>query len=75
MSIQSKRLSEIFWKIVQSTIWRKTLLKGYINDFSVYYNTVDITNIIDIHEYLMEKHKIMFRSNKKVFIVLLSFSG
>ena len=42
MSIQSKRLSEMFWKIVQSTIWRKTLLKGYINDFSVYYNTVDI---------------------------------
>ena len=37
---------------------KKTGLNGYIYDFSVDYNTIDTSNIIDIHKYLMKKHDI-----------------
>ena len=36
----------------------KTELHGYIYDFFVDYNIIDISNIINIHKYLMEKHDI-----------------
>ena len=33
-----------------------TGLNGYVFKFSVEYNTIDTSNIIDIHKYLMKKH-------------------
>ena len=33
-------------------------LNGYVFEFSVEYNTIDTSNIIDIHKYLMKKHDI-----------------
>ena len=34
---------------------KKTGLNGYVYEFSVDYNIIDTSNIIDIHEYLMKK--------------------
>ena len=35
-----------------------TGLNGYVFEFSVEYNTIDTSNIIDIHKYLMKKHDV-----------------
>ena len=37
---------------------KKTGLNGYFYDFSVNYNAIDTSNIVDIHKYLMKKHDI-----------------
>ena len=37
---------------------KKTGLNGYVYDFSVDYNIIDTSNIIDIHKYFMNKHDI-----------------
>ena len=36
----------------------KTGLNGYVNEISVDCNSADISNIVDIHKYLMKKHNI-----------------
>ena len=36
---------------------KKTGLKGYIYDFSVDYDDIAVSDILDIHEYLMKKKK------------------
>ena len=37
---------------------KKTGLKGYVYDFSVDYDAISISDITDIHKYLMEKNEI-----------------
>ena len=37
---------------------KKTGLKGYVYDFSVDYNAIAVSDILDIHKYLMKKHDI-----------------
>ena len=37
---------------------KKAGLNGYVYDFSVDYNIIDINDIINIHKYLMEKYDI-----------------
>ena len=37
---------------------KKTGLNGYVYDFSVDYNTIEVDDILDIHKYLMEKNNI-----------------
>ena len=37
---------------------KKTGLNGYVYDFGVDFNSVDTSNIINIHKYLMKKHGI-----------------
>ena len=37
---------------------QKKGLKGYIKDFSVDYDDINISDIEDIHKYLMKKHNI-----------------
>ena len=37
----------------------KTGLKGYVYDFSVDYNAIAVSDILDIQKYLMEKNKIV----------------
>ena len=37
---------------------KKTRLNGYVYEFSLGYNTIDTSNIINIHKYLMKKHDI-----------------
>ena len=37
---------------------KKTGLNGNLYDFSVNFNVIDTSNIIDIHKYLMKKHGI-----------------
>ena len=34
---------------------RKTALKDYVYDFSVDYDSIEVSNILDIDKYLMEK--------------------
>ena len=38
---------------------KKTGLTGYVYDFSVDYDSIDVDNIKDIHKYLMKKNDIM----------------
>ena len=49
---------------------KKTGLNGYAYEFSVDYNIIKTSIIIDINNYLMKKwYKIMFRIIKKMFIL------
>ena len=50
-------------------IWKKAELNGTVNIFSVDYNAIDISNILDMYRYLMNE---MFGFIKKIFIVLLT---
>ena len=34
---------------------RKTVLKRFVNFFSVDFNTIDTNNILDIHKYFMKR--------------------
>ena len=38
---------------------KKTGFNGYIYDFSSDYNVIDVSDIRDIHKYLMKKNKIV----------------
>ena len=38
---------------------KKTRLKGYVIDFSVDYDAIAVSDIIDIHKYLMKKNEIV----------------
>ena len=38
---------------------KKTRLKGYVYDFSVDYNAIVISDILDIHKYLMKKNEMV----------------
>ena len=38
---------------------KKTGLNGYVNDFSVDYEAIELYDILDIHKYLMKKHNIV----------------
>ena len=38
---------------------KKTGLKGCVYDFSVDYDAISVSDILDIHKYLMEKNKII----------------
>ena len=53
---------------------KKTGLGGFVKIFSVGFNTIDTSDILDIHKYLMKRtlYKIMFGLVKKIFIGLLT---
>ena len=36
---------------------KKTGFKGHVYDFTIDYNYIPVSNILDIHKYLMEKNK------------------
>ena len=38
---------------------KKVGLKGCVYDFSVDYDAIEVSDILDIHKYLMEKNKII----------------
>ena len=38
---------------------KKTSLKGCVYDFSGDYDAIEVSNILDIHKYLMEKNGII----------------
>ena len=50
-----------------------TELKGTVKSFSVYFNPIDNTEILDIHKYLMKRtwYNIRFGLIKKIFMGLL----
>ena len=37
---------------------KETGFKGYVYDFSVDYDAIEVSDILDIHKYLLEKNKI-----------------
>ena len=47
------------WKIGQMIIWKKSGFNGYIYDFSTDYNAIAVSDILDIHKYLMKKNRIV----------------
>ena len=38
---------------------KKTGLKGYVNDFSVDYDAIAVSDVLDIHKYLIKKNDII----------------
>ena len=38
---------------------KKTGLNGYVYDFSVDYDAIEVNDILDIHKYLMKKNGII----------------
>ena len=38
---------------------KKTGLKGYVYDFSVDYDAIVVSDILDIHKYMMKKNEIV----------------
>ena len=38
---------------------KKTGLKGYVYDFSVDYNAIAVSDVLDIHKYLMKKNELV----------------
>ena len=51
---------------------KQVSLIGSIYDFSVYYNAIDKSRILNIHKYLMvNNYKVMLKLIKQVFIGLL----
>ena len=38
---------------------KKTGLKGYIDDFSVDYDAIGVSGVLDIHKYLKKKNDIV----------------
>ena len=38
---------------------KKARLTGYVSDFSADYNAIAVSDILDIHKYLMEKNGIV----------------
>ena len=46
------------WKDWSADNIKETDLKGYVYDFSVHYDAISVSDITDIHKYLMEKNKI-----------------
>ena len=49
----------MFEKIFQQVIWKKTGFNGQIYDFSVDYDAIVVSDILDIHNYLMNKNEIV----------------
>ena len=68
---------------------KKTSLKGRVYDFNVDYDIISVSDILDIHKYLMEKNKIitvhvlkklvalrhikMFKFIKQIFVSTMMF--
>ena len=51
---------------------KEVSLIGNMYDFSVYYNAIDKSRILNIHKYLMvNNYKVMLKLIKQVFIGLL----
>ena len=44
------------WSVINM---KKTELKGYVYDFSVDYDTIAVSDVLDIHKYLMKKNGIV----------------
>ena len=53
------RLGNISKDCSVDNIKKTGFINGYIYDFSVDYDTIEIFDILDIHKYLMEKNKII----------------
>ena len=49
-------LQNISKDFTANNLKKKTGLNGYVYEFSVDYNVIDTSNIIDIHKYLTKKH-------------------
>ena len=61
----------MFRKILLSKSWKKQKqigLKEYVCHFSVHYNTIDVSNIIDIYQYLMKIDNI----KRCLYVVMMS---
>ena len=40
---------------------KKTELKSYVDDFSVDYDVITVSDILDIHMYFMKKYDIVYK--------------
>ena len=55
---------------------KRARLKGYVYDFSVDYNAIEVTDILDIQKYLIEKRWDsikMFRFLKQILFLAMMF--
>ena len=68
-------VQQIFQKTCQ---YKKTVLNGYVYDFSVDYDAVAVDDILEIHKYLMKKmtqYNKMFEFVKLIFISAMMLFG
>ena len=49
---------------------KQTRLNGHVYDFLIGFGSIDVDDILDIHKYLMNKHKNMIGLIKKTFTAL-----
>ena len=54
---------------------REVSLNRNVYDFSVDWNSIDKSDILNIHKYLITKNNIKFSLVKQVFVLLLNFSS
>ena len=54
---------------------REVSLNGNVYDFSVDWNSIDKSDILNIHKYLITKNNIKFSLVKQVFVLSLNFSS
>ena len=66
IKLKAKDSEITLYELLLGNIWKdwlvdnmkKTVFNGYVYDFSVDYNATAVSDILDIHKYLMEKNKI-----------------
>ena len=58
LTFQLNFVSKVYLMDICATEFREVSLNGNLYDFSVYYNSIDKTDILNIHKYLMTKNKI-----------------
>ena len=46
---------------ISASNMKKTGFNGYIYDFSISYNSIDVEEIKDIHKYLMKKNRMVLK--------------
>ena len=52
-------MSRKHFKRLVSKLYEKTGFNGYVYDFRVDYDSTDVDDILDIHNYLMKKNNIV----------------
>ena len=52
-------LRNYFKRLVTRQYEKKTGFNGYIYNFSTDYNAISVSDILDIHKYLMKKNEIV----------------
>ena len=70
MKVYALCLGNAYKDFTINNMEKETELKGVVKLFSVDFNLIDTSNVLDIHKYLMKRtwYKIMFGLIKKILL-------